>query len=275
MSSRLQLTAVVVLALMIGLLQPARGHEGPGLHGKPAVDMASTAQAFWKSLTPEQQAKAGFEWKSEERLNWHFIPRPRKGLPLKEMNAEQRQAALAVLKSGVSQQGFKRIETIMSLEEVLQKIEQGRGPARDSEMYFVSVFGKPGDATWGWRFEGHHLSMNFTVVNQQAVGHPAFMGTNPGEVKDGPKKGTRGLGEEEDLGRALVIALSADQKKAAIVAEEAPKDIITGNARQAKLLMPQGIAYSALETAQKQQLMNLVKVYANWLRPELAEQDIK
>ncbi|HKS36934.1 MAG TPA: DUF3500 domain-containing protein, partial [Verrucomicrobiae bacterium] len=115
---------------------PVRGHT-------PAEEMAEAANHFLAALTPEQRAKAVFDLKSDERLNWHFIPRERKGLPLKEMTPAQRHLAQALLNSGLSQRGYGKATTIMSLEEILRELEQGRGPTRDPELYFVSIFGKP------------------------------------------------------------------------------------------------------------------------------------
>src|SRR5215207_4772074 len=168
-------------------------------------EMAAAATNFLAALNPEQQKKATYEFKHDERYNWHFVPRERKGLPLKEMAGEQRALAHALLSSGLSQRGFVSAVTIMSLEQILKELEKGSGPARDPEMYFFTVFGKPGaKETWGWRVEGHHLALNFTVVNgRAAAGGPSFFGTNPGVVRDGPRKGLRVLGAEEDLGRQL------------------------------------------------------------------------
>jgi hypothetical protein len=241
------------------------------------ADMARAATNFLAALKPEQQGKAVFEFKNDERYNWHFVPRERKGLPLKEMAPEQRELAHALLASGMGQRGLVSALTIISLEQILKDIEQGRGPARDPEMYFVSVFGKPGEKeTWGWRVEGHHLAINFTVVGGRAVaGGPMFMGTNPGVVREGPRKGLRVLGAEEDLGRQLVQSLDADQKKVAIFSADAPKEIITGNQRKAQLDNPGGIAFSKLNEQQRQAVLALLDLYASRLRSEMAENDLK
>ena len=241
------------------------------------ADMARAATHFLAALKPEQQAKASFEFKHDERYNWHFVPRERKGLPLKEMAPEQRELAHALLASGLGQRGLVSALTIISLEQILKEIEQGRGPARDPELYFVSVFGKPGEKeTWGWRVEGHHLALNFTIVGGRAVaGGPSFMGSNPGVVRDGPRKGLRVLGLEEDLGRQLAQSLDSDQKKVAVFSADAPKEIITGNQRKAQLENPGGIAVGKLNEQQRQVLMSLIDLYAGRLRPEMAENDLR
>ena len=240
-------------------------------------EMAEAATNFLAALKPEQQKKATFEFKDEERVNWHFVPRERKGLSLKEMAPEQRALAHALLASGLGQRGYVEAVTIISLEQILKDIEQGRGPVRDPELYFFTVFGKPGPKeTWGWRVEGHHLSLNFTVVKgQAAAGAPSFFGTNPGVVRDGPRKGLRVLSGEEDLGRQLAQSLSEEQKRTAVLPGEAPREIITGNARRAMLDKPGGLSVSKLAEPQKRVFMSLLDLYARRLRPEMAEHDLR
>jgi hypothetical protein len=167
------------------------------------------------------------------------------------------------------------VETIRSLEEVLKEIEQGRGPARDPGNYAFCVFGTPGEkSTWGWRFEGHHLSMTFTMVDGHAVGGPVFFGTNPATVLDGPRKGLRVLAVEEDLGRELVKSLTPEQAKVVIYDVRAPRDIITGNSRKADPGPPVGLPASEMTDAQQKLLMTLVENYAYRLRNELADEDL-
>jgi hypothetical protein len=244
---------------------------------KASKEMAEDAKKFLDCLSPQQLDTAGFEFNDIERLNWHFIPKPRKGLTLKDMSEDQRALAKGLLASGLSQKGNARVLTIMSLEQILHDMEQGKGPRRDPEMYYFSVFGRPGgDRPWGWRVEGHHVSVNITVVNDKAItAGPVFMGDNPAEVKDGPRKGLRVLAEEEDMGRALVRSLSEEQMKKAIFTKTAPGEIITKNDRQAVLQKFEGIAYSELTDPQKTALMDLVALYATRLRSELAQEDLR
>src|SRR5438874_12912655 len=115
----------------------------------PAQEMAAAATNFLAALTPEQRAKAAFDWKDDERFDWHFIPKPRKGLPFKEMSSAQRSLAQALLSSGLSQRGFAKAATIISLEQVLFDIDDN-APLRNAELYYVTIFGEPGKAAWGW-----------------------------------------------------------------------------------------------------------------------------
>src|SRR6266699_7313694 len=142
-------------------------------------EMAAAANNFLATLTTEQAAKATYALNDNERFNWHFIPRERKGLPLKEMTPEQKHLAHALLSTALSHRGYLKASTIMSLEQVLRDLEQGKGPTRDPELYFVTIFGKPGArGTWGWRVEGHHLALNFMLVDGKEVSvTPSFLGS--------------------------------------------------------------------------------------------------
>jgi len=242
----------------------------------PAEEMAGAANNFLAALTTEQRAKATYELKDEERYDWHFIPKPRKGLPVKEMTPAQRNLAHALLSTGLSQRGYLKATTIMSLEQVLFDIEKQKGPARDAEMYYFTIFGSPGKSAWGWRVEGHHISLNFAVSGDSVLAvTPSFMGANPAEVRDGPRKGLRVLGTEEDLARQLVKSLDEGLLKTALVSKDAPKEIITGNERKAKNLEPMGVAMAALSQAQKDMLLAVIKEYVFRYRSEIAESDLQ
>jgi hypothetical protein len=238
----------------------------------PAI-MADTAKAFLASLDAEQRARATFQFQDEERFNWHYIPKERKGLPLKEMTPPQKHLAHALLSAGLSQRGYIKAVSIMSLDDVLRLLENGTGPVRDSERYFFSVFGEPSETgTWGYRVEGHHVSQNFTIVNGKVQVAPAFFGANPAEVREGPRKGLRVLGREEDLGRAFVQSLTGEQKKTAIVSADAPGEILTGPARKAALQgQPSGIATSKLTAPQRTLLQNLLDEYCNNVPEQVAQ----
>ena len=179
----------------------------------------------------------------------------------------------------MSNRGYIQTQTIMSLEAILNEMEQGKGPVRDPELYFFSIFGDPAakDSTepWGWRVEGHHLSLNFTIVGGKGVvGGPTFLGTNPGEVRQGPRKGLRVLGDEEELGRQLVKMLKEDQRSRAVLPGDAPKDILSYVAKKADPLKPEGLLVADMTPEQKEQLVKIVALYAERLRPELAAQDL-
>ncbi len=250
-------------------------NASPILTANPAGEMAKAATDFLKGLQPEQQTKASFDLKSEERENWHFIPKPRNGLPLKEMTQKQRSLAYALLKSGLSDRGYGKATNIMSLELVLFDMEN-KSPKRDPELYYVSIFGKPGAREpWGWRVEGHHLSINFTIADGKNISvTPSFLGSNPGEVKEGARIGVRILGNEEDLGRELLKSFSPEQKHWAIFSTDAPKEVVTGSARKVKALDVVGIPQPKMTGQQSALLMKIVREYLFRYRTELAGTDL-
>ncbi len=239
-------------------------------------EMAAAANNLVAALDDIQRAKATFAFDADERENWHFIPKERKGLTLKEMTAAQQRLAYALLNSGLSQRGYGQAMTIMSLEQILQDME---GPTRkfprDPELYHFSIFGTPADkGSWGWRVEGHHLSVNFTLIDGKVVaGTPSFMGTNPGEVKTGRRAGLRVLGAEEELGRQLVKSLTEAQRKVAVLDTKAPDDIITLAARKADLGKPVGLPLSELTAEQHDLAVKLIHAYIDRLRWDLSTAD--
>jgi hypothetical protein len=254
---------------------------------KSAASMADAATKFLAALTPEQRQKAAFAFESDERLKWHFIPTEmfaRSGLTIGEMTEPQRKLAHGLLQAGLSQRGYLTATAIMELEAILNEIEAaarkanpgGRGNVlvRDPVRYFFSVFGTPSPrGAWGWRVEGHHISLNFTVVNGSLVASsPTFFGTNPAEVRDGPKQGLRVLAAQEDSARALLMALDEAQRKQAVIAATAPNDISTMNALDIKPLEPGGIAAERLTPAQREMLIAVIDAYASAMAPDIASE---
>ena len=173
----------------------------------------------------------------------------------------------------MSQRGYIKAVSIMSLDEILRVLENGTGPVRDPDRYFFSIFGEPSETgIWGYRVEGHHVSQNFTIVNGKVLVAPSFFGANPAEVREGPRKGLRVLAREEDLGRAFIQSLTPDQKKTAVVSADAPGEILTGPMRKAALKgQPSGIASSKLDSKQRELLQNLLDEYCNNVPEEVAQ----
>ena len=267
MVKRIAVAAALVITLIGGVTIASQ---------RSATAMAGAADKWLKSLAPEQRQKATFPFDSDERLKWHFIPNemfPRQGVTIKEMTEPQRALARDLIKTGLSAHGYMTATSIMELENVLQVIEgpQRRFP-RDHEAYHLTVFGTPGDkAAWGWRLEGHHISVRFDVVGGSATAStPAFFGSNPAEVREGPQKGTRVLGPEEDAARALLDSLDEKQKAVAIVLPEAPGDIVTMIAPKVDPLSPIGIKASALSKPQREKLMQLIDVYTSLMIGDVA-----
>lgn len=225
------------------------------------------AAADWLSgLSGKQRERAAVVFTDAERFNWHYTPRRRRGLPLKDMSASQRRAAFAVLREGLGAAGYRKAQQIMDLEEVLRQIETF-GFSRDRENYYLTVFGTPGtEATWGWRFEGHHVSINMTFRDGALVAAtPLFLGANPAIVQAGEHAGLQVLGDEIGAARALLEQLSGPQIATAVIADRAFGDIVSGPGREDSLKSPQGLAATSMTAAQRDALARLVEVYASAL----------
>ena len=265
-SPRLAVALGLLCVLVAGVVVSAQ---------RETATMASAATGFLGALTPEQRQQATFPLESEERVRFNFIPTetfPRKGLLLKDMTEPQRKLAHALLRSGLSQRGYDTYTAIIALENVLRDIEKGGKFERNPEKYFFSVFGTPSPkGTWGFRVEGHHISLHFSVVNGTAIAStPSFAGTNPAEVREGAEKGKRVLALQEDSARALVMALDAAQRKTAVFNDVALNEIVTTNQLDINPLSPDGLKVSAMTPAQRDLLMKVIDAYAGLMETEIA-----
>ncbi|MEJ7616513.1 MAG: DUF3500 domain-containing protein [Pyrinomonadaceae bacterium] len=228
------------------------------------ADMSIATRNLLAALSPELKAKAMMPFESDQRMDWHFIPKVRKGVTFKQLEPQNRALVHALLRKGLGAHGYKKVTTIISLEDVLQEIEKGSGPVRDKELYYVTVFGEPGGKAkpWGWSFEGHHLSLNFTVSADGRIANtPLFLGSNPGEVMSGPRQGVSPLRAEESLGRELFKSLEGEQRTEALMSAEAPADILSGNSRRVNPLAPAGLAAGKLTGRQSELFMRLLSEY--------------
>ena len=189
------------------------------------------------------------------------------------MSRRKTERLLSLVVCLLSARRYLTATQIMELESVLAVLEAANPRfARDPERYFFSIFGTPSTRnTWAWRVEGHHLSLHFTVVNGTLVaGAPTFLGSNPAEVRDGPKRGTRVLGLEEDAARSLLESLDASQRATAIINTTAPNDIVTVASVPIDPLSPVGIPAAALTVSQRALLKQLVDVYAGYMADDIA-----
>jgi hypothetical protein len=256
------------------------------LHGKDrtASDvggaMAIAAQKFLASLDEEDLAKATMPFDDPSRTDWHNIPKPdRKGMQFHDMNAEQQELCHSLLRSALSESGYDKAVTIMSLENNLregEKAVQG-APLRDPERYFLTIFGEPNaKGTWGWSFEGHHLSLNFVIREGNTIcDTPSFWGANPATVKvfidGGPAVGTRTLGPEEQLAFDLVNGLDVAQQGEAVIADKAPDDYRAAGQPQPPHTPPAGLQVAKMNQGQKKTLLSLLEAYNSHLHPSIAQ----
>ena len=231
-----------------------------------AAAMADAARLFLATLDAGRRERAVFPFESEERHNWHYVPRPRKGLPRRDMDGRQLAASDALLRAGLSESGAKKTLAVMENETLLGEIEGADGTLwhdRDPGLYFFSVFGDPAGADpWGWRVEGHHVSLNFSVFGDEVMAvTPSFLGANRAEVLHGPEKGRRILREEEDLGRALFTGLDDAQRNRAVIYPVAPREFYTRNSPRVEIATPLGLPASLMTADQRERLMALIETY--------------
>ena len=239
--------------------------------------MAAAAAAFLAALPADLRGRAAIAFDEPERLNWHYVPRRREGLAFKDMPAPARAAVHELMKASLSTVGYGKAVNVTRLEGVLRQLETFGGLMRDPDNYAVSVFGAPGAAArWGWRIEGHHLSLNFTFVPGKPVAvTPAFFGANPAEVRSGALKGLRVLAREQDLGRALAQGMDAAQRRRMMIGTESLGDIVWGPGRRESLGVAAGVPAADLTAAQRDTLVQLVEEYARNMRPEVADAELR
>ena len=240
-------------------------------------EMREAARAFVATLSDDQKKEAAFAFENEERYTWFFTPHERKGLTLKHMTPPQRLAAMGLLRSGLSDEGYRKATEIMDTENVLRVIEKRpeNDTRRDPDNYFVTIFGDhSSENPWGWRFEGHHLSVQFSSLTGRVVGTtPLFLGSNPGEVRaEVPQKGRQILRRETEQAFALLATLTPDQLKLAVLAPQAFTEVVTSNNRTASLERMDGLPLSQMTAQQRPMFMSLLETYLNNYRVTLAKQ---
>lgn len=254
---------------------------------KASAEMAAVAKRWLASLSKAQRAKATFKLDDEERSKWHFVPdfviKPdgRKGLTIGQMTPQQRIFALTLPSTALSNRGYLEMMSIRALEKVL--FDNEGKDYRDPELYYVSIFGKPdAKGTWGWRFEGHHLSVNVTIMDGKKFSvTPSFFGSNPGKVTSGNLTGVEVLDKEQKLALSLIQSFDNDQMAIAtidtsgmdkkLLQNSVIKEVLTTDAPKADrgLFTFKGISFADLDPAQQKKLLNLVNVYTTRFRPEI------
>jgi hypothetical protein len=245
-------------------------------NSESAAAMAEAAAAFLALLDRDQRAVAAKSFDDDDaRRDWHYVPRARPGLSFRDMAAEQQKAAYELLATGLARSAFAATTTIIGLEDVLDEIE-GRTRHRHRADYSTTVFGDPeADTQWGWRFEGHHVSVNVTVVDGEVASTPLFLGANPAEVLSPTSANhavTRPLAAEEDLALELFHRLDGDQRDEALLGDEAPDDILTKAApRLDELPVVAGLRLAKLSGSTESLAESLVRLYLDRLPPPIAE----
>ena len=242
-----------------------------------AVQMAEACTAFLDSLSDQQKAKATYSYQDGERVFWYYPPLNRHGLPLRDMDTRQQELAYRIMASGLTEKSYEQAKLIIDHELVLGPLEKEQGKitfVRDPDLYYFTIFGEPGGADpWGWRAEGHHVSLHFSVWGDKVLSvTPFFFGANPAEVRKGAKTGLRILGSREDLAFELMDSLDQGQRNTAVIYDKAPLDILTYNSSKASLPREQGLAASRMSGTQKEMMMSLVSEYVGQVRGDLSQE---
>ncbi len=247
---------------------------------RPGISMAVAATKLAELLPAALKQKMMYGYDDPERLNWHFIPRDRNGIVLWDLEGASRKAADELVKSGLSAAGYAKTLQVRSLEEVLYLFEGAKKSTAGIvgiRISIISRFGTPGPTgKWGWRFEGHHLSLNFMIQDGVVVSStPEFFGANPGLIDGGPKRSLRVLGKREDLARDILKACTAAQSQQMWIAKEAPDDIRGAGEAQPVVTEAVGLRYADMSAEQQKLLRELIAEYVTAMPVQVVRDRMK
>ena len=281
MQKHVRLRAVGLFACALALT--AAHHQGA-----TEALMVSAANRFVESLNDRfQRPMTVFKFEAADRTNWHYFPEggftqthgyERNGVTFAEMDDKQQHLAHGLLSTGLSKTGYIKAVDVMTLEDVVRVIEADTTGHRDTQGFHFTIFGEPSlTATWGWRVEGHHLSLHYTLQNGKLISaSPTFFGANPHEVAQGPHTGMRALAAEEDLALALLQSLDPEKQKKAVFSDVAPFDILTMADTRAELEgEPQGLPASEMNDKEYATLLALIDEYASNVPSDIAAKRMK
>lgn len=260
---------------------PQAGAPAPAGASQVCAAMVAAAKEMIASLEGDA-LKSSVVFPFERRRNFAYEPQvpERPGASLMMMNEAQQQKALALVRSGLSEEGFKIAENVRMTEN-LKAVTGFQVNMRDPSFYFLAIFGEPGEkGSWAWQFEGHHLALHYTVTDCAIADAPTFVGAWPAEVSTmaagAPPVGTRYLQKQEELGRALVTALNSDpMKRMQVIVSSAYRQTTPEGPDTAEPATPSGLVASAMSASEQMQLRELVEVYASMMAPELAAARMK
>jgi len=224
------------------------------------VERMALAAIQWRDALGDLRGQAEFAFDDPERVRWHWTTPagfPRNGLPLKAMNEEQASLAFTLLRASITEAGYHKVRDIMALQ-----VDLGNDP----QLYFISLFGEPGNAApWGWRWEGHHVSLHFTVNGEQIAMTPFFLGSWPTEASTG----LRAMPREEDAARELVTSLSPELRSQVIFQERSLTRHETQNQPHVTPLAPIGLPLGEFDATQQALVNEIITVYLATLPDEI------
>ena len=235
-------------------------------------DMAQAARAWLGLLDDRQRRAAQLEWAGRQRESWHYVPRSRPGVALRDMNPRQAAAAWELLGSLLSARGLDQVRGELKLEGILGELTGSPG-FRDPGNYALALFGDAAsNGPWAWRFEGHHLSLTTVVAPGHGVAvTPVFFGANPAKVPQShAHAGFRLVGAEEDAAFGLVRSLEGAVRAQAMIGDRSLGDIVSGPGRELSLQRYEGVPLARLNEAQKDGVVRILELYAGVMRQEVA-----
>ena len=249
------------------------------MHDTTLENMSIAATDFLESLSKDQKEKTRYEYLDGERLFWYYPPINRHGLPLRDMNEHQRSLALNLMSTGLTEKSFEQAKKIIALESILGPIEKENGTTyfdRNPDLYYFTIFGNPGSLNpWGWRAEGHHISLHYSILSDQIISMtPFFFGANPAEVRHGEQNGLRILSDREDIAFDLISEFDKSQLSKAVIYNKAPWDILTYNSSKVSLPEEEGLPASKMNSTQKKILNKLIAEYINQVPQTLSERKL-
>ena len=238
------------------------------------LDPLALATDLLNSLSDSQKEVVSFALEDPAKTRWHYLPHSsfkREGLPLSDMTPIQVQKTYALLEAYLSESGYDQMEQIIDLENYLAVVENN--PAkRDPTKYYLAVYGNPHqDSLWAWSFEGHHVSLNFTVSPYKISFAPAFWGSNPGIVPSGPEKGKIVLRKDHDWGLELIQSLSPKQLIQTLVSSQTYGEILTSNQAAVEFIPNNGISYRQLNRGQKKQLKEIIYLHLDRMEKAISQ----
>ncbi|WP_309113670.1 DUF3500 domain-containing protein [Saccharothrix sp.] len=237
-------------------------------------EIAEATRRFLDLLDERQRAAAVRDVADDDlRRTWAYTPGPRPGLVLGDLDRDQRKAVHGLLACVLSPHAYAQAAAVMALEDVLDDREGGRRDRHQGD-YWTVLLGEPGsDEPWGWRVEGHHLSVSVVVADGRVSATPFFLGANPARVTYRGRTVSQPLRLEEELARELLDRMGRTARGLAVVSDRPPPDLYTGNASRVGDIEPQGVTPAQLDRASRGLLVGLVRYYLDRLHSDLADEE--
>ncbi len=251
---------------------------GGSVMAQNAFEPLPLATELLNSLTASQKEIVSFDLEDPAKSRWHYLPHSsflREGLPLSDMTADQVEKTYALLEAYLSESGYDQMQQIIALENYLAEVENNP-IKRDPTKYYLAFYGTPHqDSLWAWSFEGHHISLNFTIGKNEIAFAPAFWGSNPGIVPDGAEKGKLILKSDHNLGLELIHSLTPQQLSTTLISSKTYGDILSLNKAEVRPFENNGISFSQLKPSQKELLKTIVYHHLDRMKKGVAQKAIE